>query len=162
MKCSVEGCENRSSARGWCPKHYARWVRTGDPTMVVAPKPYAGKAFEELVDDSGGPDACWPWAGYANKGDGYGRYRRPGEKNQTVAHRVAYEVAHGTLPEGLLVDHTCHDPQTCVGGANCPHRKCCNPAHLAAVTHRQNTASSRKSSSVKPRAKSPWVQPKLW
>lgn len=28
--CAVEDCENRSSSRGWCKKHYSRWFRYGD------------------------------------------------------------------------------------------------------------------------------------
>lgn len=30
--CSVDGCERSVKARGWCGKHYQRWVRYGDPT----------------------------------------------------------------------------------------------------------------------------------
>lgn len=161
MTCSVEGCENKRSARGWCSKHYARWSRTGDPLLVVAPKKYKGKSFDELVDSSGGPDECWPWTGYVNTKDGYGRWRRPGEKNQTVAHRVAYERGQGEVPHGLLIDHACHDPKSCPGGGDCPHRRCCNPAHLKPVTHRENLAAERKSSSVQPGLRSTG-QLRLW
>lgn len=145
MTCTIDDCEAKASARGWCPKHYARWSRTGDPTLVVAPKKYAGKTFDELVDRSGGPDACWPWQGYINKGDGYGRYRRPGERNQTTAHIVAYEAAKGPRPEGRFLDHRCHEPATCDGGPQCQHRRCCNPSHLKPVTHQENNSAMRKS-----------------
>lgn len=30
--CSIEGCEGTHSARGWCNRHYQRWLRWGDPT----------------------------------------------------------------------------------------------------------------------------------
>lgn len=29
--CAVEGCGKPSHCRGWCPKHYARWKKNGDP-----------------------------------------------------------------------------------------------------------------------------------
>lgn len=32
--CSIEGCGNPHEARGWCPKHYMRWQRNGDPEHV--------------------------------------------------------------------------------------------------------------------------------
>lgn len=31
--CSVEGCDKRVSARGFCALHYQRWARNGDPTV---------------------------------------------------------------------------------------------------------------------------------
>lgn len=30
-KCSIEGCNYKTVARGWCKIHYARWRRYGDP-----------------------------------------------------------------------------------------------------------------------------------
>lgn len=29
--CAVEGCTESAYSRGWCPAHYARWYRHGDP-----------------------------------------------------------------------------------------------------------------------------------
>lgn len=31
--CSIDGCFGRKQARGFCPKHYARWLRYGDPNI---------------------------------------------------------------------------------------------------------------------------------
>lgn len=30
-KCSIEGCENKHRARGWCNMHHQRWIKHGDP-----------------------------------------------------------------------------------------------------------------------------------
>lgn len=32
--CSVDGCDNSARARGWCKKHYQKWVKYGDPLAV--------------------------------------------------------------------------------------------------------------------------------
>jgi len=38
-KCSVEGCDRSQRTKGYCPSHYAKWHRTGDPTYTPPPKP---------------------------------------------------------------------------------------------------------------------------
>lgn len=68
---------------------------------------------------------CWEWAGRGTP-NGYGHIRTGGGKRQMV-HRVSYEMTYGPIPEGLDLDHLCRV------------RRCLNPAHLEAVTHRVNT-----------------------
>lgn len=72
--------------------------------------------------DRRGPDECWPWVAPANKG--YGRMRVGDGK--VYAHRFAYELLVGPIPEGLQIDHLCRN------------RACCNPFHLEAVAPRVN------------------------
>jgi len=74
--------------------------------------------FWNLVQ-RGGPDDCWPWA-HTLFPNGYGYFRRH------LAHRVAYELANGPIPAGLLVCHACDNPP------------CCNPAHLWLGTQSDN------------------------
>ena len=69
------------------------------------------------------PAKCWPWPG-TRMAKGYGVLRRRYAK--VYAHRVSYEIAYGPVPEGLVIDHICRN------------RLCCNPAHLEAVTTREN------------------------
>ena len=48
MLCSVEGCGNQARNRGWCGKHYSRWMRTGNPEGLrrAAPKILIHKGYE--------------------------------------------------------------------------------------------------------------------
>lgn len=84
---------------------------------------------------------CWLWAGHTNSG-GYGVYTPPGGK-QVRAHRYAYELRHGEIPEGMTIDHVCHGPD-CMQGYLCLHRRCVNPDHLAVVTLSENSACHRR------------------
>lgn len=99
--------------------------------------------FWGLVDDSDGPDACWPWQGTIDD-KGYGRLglgRGAGVySTYTRAHRFAYELLVGPIPDGLVLDHVCHDEvaHKCTEEDACLHRRCVNPAHLRPSTHKEN------------------------
>lgn len=69
---------------------------------------------------------CWLWAG---AGGQYGSFSLDGET--MGAHRAAYILAKGPIPDGLCVMHKCDVPG------------CVNPAHLMVGTHADNTADSK-------------------
>lgn len=69
-------------------------------------------------------DDCWLWTGELNK-QGYGRFWHDYRKDQ--AHRYAYELLVGPIPEGLQLDHRHTCPKNCV-----------NPEHLRPATPKQN------------------------
>lgn len=80
------------------------------------------KRFLKLVK-SPSSDGCWEFQGRRDR-HGYGRYYFNGHSQG--AHRVSYVLQRGPVPAGLVLDHVCRNPP------------CVNPAHLEAVTHREN------------------------
>lgn len=56
-------------------------------------------------------DCCWLWTGAHNK-DGYGKMFRGKTQTHYKAHRLAYELFIGPIPEGLHVLHDCPDGDT--------------------------------------------------
>jgi hypothetical protein len=69
-------------------------------------------------------DACWTWKGRVTEKNKYGRASVNGKK--IPAHRVAFALANGAIPDGLYVLHRCDNPP------------CCNPAHLFLGTYKDN------------------------
>lgn len=65
---------------------------------------------------------CWLWSGGLLRG--YGRFYI--RRKYVGAHRFAYELLVGPIPDGLTLDHLCRV------------RACVNPAHLEPVTTREN------------------------
>ncbi len=66
---------------------------------------------------------CWLYTG-SFYGNGYGRIYD--EQKEKLAHRIAYEVFVGPIPDGMVVDHMCRN------------KLCLNPKHLDAVTQGEN------------------------
>jgi hypothetical protein len=38
-ECSILWCHQKHAARGWCSKHYQRWLRYGNPLYLPPPRP---------------------------------------------------------------------------------------------------------------------------
>lgn len=115
LTCSIEGCGRKPVGRGWCGKHYQRWRTHGSPTGGTTERcrlPLAERFWTWV--DKRDPDECWEWQGSRNK-QHYGRVMANGRVQ--LAHRLAYELAHGAVPEQLIL-HACDNPP------------CVNPAHL--------------------------------
>ncbi len=85
--------------------------------------------FWSKADQASSPHGCWLWTGCSRNRDGYGGVNING--SHECAHRVAYIIARGPIPEGMEV---CHN---CPGGDN---PRCVNPAHLFLGTHLDNMA----------------------
>lgn len=82
-------------------------------------------------------DGCWEWTGAHNE-SGYGITSV--DKHLRRAHRVIYEILVEPIPEKMDLDHQCHAPENCKGGADCPHRRCVNPDHLKPLSRKDNLA----------------------
>ncbi len=110
----------------------------GDRPRVIGGRVVDGKferRFWRKADRTGGPEACWIWTGMSDHG-GYGLFdifNNKISKKRTQAHRVAYELEIGPIPEGYVIDHF-----------RCGDKACCNPAHLEAVTAVENTRRARR------------------
>ncbi len=67
---------------------------------------------------------CWDWTA-ALMHRGYGHF---GVTSSDIrrSHRYSYELSHGPIPKGLVIDHLCFRP------------KCVNPSHLRVITPKKN------------------------
>lgn len=79
--------------------------------------------FWSKVDRS--TPGCWQWLASTNP-QGYGMFWLASAGRPVGAHRVAYELTVGPVPEGMEIDHLCRN------------RACVNPAHMEPVRHAEN------------------------
>jgi hypothetical protein len=132
--CAVPGCSLATPriVLGLCETHYARQRRTGhagEPGLRRI-NGEDEQRFWAFVDREGPlstyrPDLgpCWLFTGCTDT-KGYGSFRHAGGNYR--AHRFAYELLVGPIPEGLQIDHLCRV------------LVCVNPRHLEPVTNDEN------------------------
>jgi len=130
--CSVPGCQRVPKAlrRGMCNTHY-QWARergfSESPQhpirRLARHKDFTGALAAEAV---AGPNGCLLWAGSLNQ-SGYGVFRT------RYVHRLAWEMVHGPVPDGLELDHH-----------KCFNRNCVNVEHLEPVTPAENKRRMRE------------------
>ena len=126
--CKVADCRKPAKNAGYCWSHYSRLSRYGSPLAGGPFRPFRGPTFQEArfwsKVERRGPAECWAWrASHSSKG--YGQFYV--DSKPVGAHRVAYELMRGPIPDGLELDHLCRNPG------------CVNPDHLEPVTRRMNS-----------------------
>lgn len=121
QECTVEDCAKPRHSGGLCTTHYMRLRNHGDPLAKVRAwgKDPAG-SFKARTKRDGD---CLVWTGAL---DNYGYGRIHDGKKTVRAHRWSYEQSVGPIPDGMLIDHICHNPA------------CVLPAHLRLANKAQN------------------------
>jgi len=114
--CSFADCLRPHLARGYCRNHYHQMRNRGE-----IPRRTAEDRFWPKVNKTAG---CWEWTSTLSP-TGYGSFHLA--KSNRPAHRVSWEMANGPIPDGINMDHICHN------------RKCVNPGHLRFATQKQNS-----------------------
>ena len=127
MECSLSNCSRPAKKRGYCQGHYLRLWRYGSPLAgapIRATLPLFMSLTERFWYRVNKTESCWLWTGPLAT-LGYGRMRFEGRTYP--AHRLAYILVKGSVPDDLPLDHLCRIPL------------CVNPDHLEPVTTRINT-----------------------
>lgn len=104
---------------------------------MTVPERVIERIKARIVVDEG---ECWLWSRSLTRGYGQIGWHESGEPKRALTHRAMYEALVGDIPAGLNLDHRCHEPAVCrpARAIDCPHRRCCNPAHLKPTTVREN------------------------
>lgn len=108
--------------RTLCRPCYRKWLK--DPNVERPSQRTPEQRFWEKVEKTG---SCWLWIASINAKTGYGRFA-PKHGQPVDAHRFSYLLAHGSIPGGFDVHHTCHV------------RRCVRPEHLRATSRAENLA----------------------
>ena len=117
-ECAVRDCHEKIKARVWCSRHLQRFYRTGDP-YGVRKTVVLGTLSDRLWLRVNKHPTCWLFEG-SQSAAGYGQVGDGGRV--FYAHRLAWEMMRGPIPDGMQVDHLCRT------------RNCVNPDHLELVT----------------------------
>ena len=93
------------------------------PTIETIKARFCGRL--KTIEKTG----CWEWQGAFFKGKRYGIFYWGivnGKEKMFQAHRAAWTLFRGAIPDGTIICHKCNNPP------------CCNPDHLYVGTHLTN------------------------
>lgn len=123
--CDIPGCGRKHRSKGLCNLHYQRQLQKNKPKtkaeLMAKARP---RTVEEKITSYIKKDGnCAVWMGQRDV-QGYGRTMSNGKA--VMAHRYIWEHHNGPIPEGLEIDHICHNAS------------CVKVEHLRVVTRQQN------------------------
>lgn len=122
--CTEPGCTSEQYVRNLCVAHYGRLIRSETSRVPATEFPESAlNRFNAWIGDSN-EGGCDLWLGALDE-DGYGKmtYRSLSYR----AHRIAYELRNGPIPDGYTIDHLCRV------------KDCVNPEHMELVTPSENS-----------------------
>lgn len=123
-QCSHEGCPRPVNARGLCNTHYMQQRRAGLLPIGTRARGTLEDRFWRFVEKT---DGCWNWTGRSLNKKGYGQIGMGGKGAKHItAHRLSYIIHNGNIPEGMIILHSCDNPN------------CVNPSHLRSGTQSEN------------------------
>jgi hypothetical protein len=109
---------------GYCKRHWRQERERLGPRRTIV----WGTPEERFWVKVTRGKSCWVWKARRGRG-GYGQFKvdRGGKRWVTMpAHRFSWELAHGPIPDEMLVLHRCDNPP------------CVRPDHLYLGTHADN------------------------
>ena len=130
-----------------CHGHRNHLLKYGTPRTDIPIRLMSTLTFEQRVETYLNPafahvqlghiirkdgTVCILWQGFTQNG-GYGAVNskviaeRVGTIRNALTHRMVWVYHNGSIPQGLQVHHTCHEP------------RCCNINHLELVTAEDNS-----------------------
>ena len=126
MKCSVDNCNNKYYAKGYCEKHYQRVKKYGNPDAGIKNHASPEVRFFRFVDKKS-DNECWHWTGH--KLGNYGSFSIGAKSlGSVLAHRFSWSMHNNKeIPSGMVIMHSCDNPL------------CVNPNHLSVGTYMENT-----------------------
>ena len=126
--CSIQGCDRKYRARGYCSSHLNKLDRYGDAEGGRATRNHEPLDFLLSILDSEPTMECieWPFAGRH-----YGRISIGGKQRNASAAILLIRSGLAENPEGMVA---CHLPYFCNNPA------CVNPMHLRWDTRVGNSA----------------------
>lgn len=124
-KCQIEDCFSDASRKGFCNKHYRRWMKYGDAEISAYERVAKGvpqKFVETALSSDLETCIIWP---YSADSDGYGWCLL--ERKMRSVHRYVCEKTHGPPPEDRnQASHYCGNPS------------CINKRHLRWASRSEN------------------------
>jgi hypothetical protein len=126
-RCGIKRCVNPGHLElGTHQENIQDWIASGCPPRLRLPKKPRATIAERFWAKVARGRSCWQWQGGQFPGS-YGRFAL-NERSHVLAHRVAWQLERGAIPDGQCVLHHCDNPG------------CVRPSHLWLGTVADNNA----------------------